>query len=676
MGPAVRRLALAAAAGSLLLALAAPARAHAAFVSSDPAPGARLSAAPGIVVLRFTEPLIPALSGARVLSPGGERGEAGPSGEREIRVPAVGGAPGVYEVEWKTVSPVDGHTLRGSFRFGVGVAPADGGETTALAPGRGDLALALLRAAEYAGLLAAAGALVLGGLARREPRISWAEAAPVLPLAVALAAGAATVAGEALLAAGSLPGVLPYLGSTAGLPRVARVVAEAFALGGSLVRGMPVRGALGAALLALAASGHAAAVRPAWAGIGAGWVHLISAGVWAGGILTLARLRPPGGWRGDEARRLLARYSPVALAAFAVTALTGIGRAGQELATVSDLGRTPYGRALTLKVLAVAAMLPLSLVSWRRLLRSPRREAILAVAVTAVAALLAAFPLPPGRLAEADAARREARPSPALPQPGDLSLGGEAGEVLVGLTLRPGLPGENRVLVYVLPLGSEKDAARIDVALGRPGAPLRRCGPTCREGRLVLQGGERLEVRAGGPRGGAAVFEVPPLPAPDGSTTFARLQERMHRLRTYRVEELLRPARPPAQTRYAFQAPDRMSIESSRGFTAVSAGEVQWRREGPGAPWRRGEVPSLRVPFFPWDTAAGAAEPRIAGSEQVDGVKAEVVVFFERSGDIPIWFRLWVDQEGLVHRTEMRAPGHFMDHTYSDFDAPFTVDPP
>ena len=41
-----------------------------------------------------------------------------------------------------------------------------------------------------------------------------------------------------------------------------------------------------------------------------------------------------------------------------------------------------------------------------------------------------------------------------------------------------------------------------------------------------------------------------------------------------------------------------------------------------------------------------------------------------------MWFRLWVDASGHVHRAEMRAPGHFMDHRYYDYDAPIPIEPP
>lgn len=37
--------------------------------------------------------------------------------------------------------------------------------------------------------------------------------------------------------------------------------------------------------------------------------------------------------------------------------------------------------------------------------------------------------------------------------------------------------------------------------------------------------------------------------------------------------------------------------------------------------------------------------------------------------ELPAWIRLWVGvDDGLVHREQMRADGHLMDRTYSEFD--------
>ncbi|MGH2690381.1 MAG: copper resistance protein CopC, partial [Actinomycetota bacterium] len=67
----LRWLAATGAAAALVLVPAAAAEAHAAFVSSTPSPGAELRSAPGVVVLRFSEPLVGRLSNVVVADPTG-----------------------------------------------------------------------------------------------------------------------------------------------------------------------------------------------------------------------------------------------------------------------------------------------------------------------------------------------------------------------------------------------------------------------------------------------------------------------------------------------------------------------------------------------------------------------------------------------------------------------------
>ncbi|MDP8930604.1 MAG: copper resistance protein CopC, partial [Actinomycetota bacterium] len=124
--PGVRGLTLivtVALAAAWLFAGARPAWGHAALVSSQPEPGTQLAAAPGVVTVRFSEPLILDLSFLRVTDPDGQVWERTSANERTMTANLDTTAQGVYLVEWKTVSPLDGHTLRGSFRFGVGVTP-------------------------------------------------------------------------------------------------------------------------------------------------------------------------------------------------------------------------------------------------------------------------------------------------------------------------------------------------------------------------------------------------------------------------------------------------------------------------------------------------------------------------------------------------------------------------
>ena len=120
-------------------------------------------------------------------------------------------------------------------------------------------------------------------------------------------------------------------------------------------------------------------------------VHVLSAGMWAGGILALASLRPPGGWAAPDARDLVERFGRVAVIAFVITAMTGLLRATEKLQHIDSLWSTEYGIVLMLKVAGVAAMLVLALL-WRRGGAWARLDAGLAVIVVGLTALLAAFP--------------------------------------------------------------------------------------------------------------------------------------------------------------------------------------------------------------------------------------------------------------------------------------------
>ena len=237
-----------------------------------------------------------------------------------------------------------------------------------------DLVAAALHWLELLGLLFGLGSAVVRRLGRLTPRIAWAD--PPMHLGYA----AATLGGLGLLA------------GTPSWATAARLAAEALALALCL-RGVPVVavfGALAAVLMPL--SSHAAAVeQPAGAEF-ADALHLLSAAMWAGGVLALASLHPPDGWRSAQGRELVERFGRVALLAFAVTALTGVLRATEQLQSLDQLWTTAYGVTLAVKAAGVVAMAALS-AAWRRGLPVHRVDAAVAVAVVGAAALMAAFPV-------------------------------------------------------------------------------------------------------------------------------------------------------------------------------------------------------------------------------------------------------------------------------------------
>jgi len=240
-----------------------------------------------------------------------------------------------------------------------------------------EIASGVFRGLEYAGLLGFVGVVVMRQLAHQPPHLNWARPGMERVLALALLGGVATVA------------LAPsWFGA-------ARVAAELAALVLCLRWGPGTVPAGFAAVLLLAPAGHAAGAQPVVAAILLDELHVASAGIWAGGVLVLAALRPPDGWHSAEGQDLLTRFGRVAMVAFAFTALTGLLRAIEELTGFSDLWQTAYGAVLVAKSVGVLAMLVFAAVTWRRGVPLARSDALVALAVMAATGLLAAFPNPP-----------------------------------------------------------------------------------------------------------------------------------------------------------------------------------------------------------------------------------------------------------------------------------------
>jgi hypothetical protein len=266
----------------------------------------------------------------------------------------------------------------------------------------------------------------------------------------------------------------------------------------------------------------------------------------------------------------------------------------------------------------------------------------------------------------------------ALPEAGDLTLGGNAGDTLVGLTLRPGRPGANELLVYVLPKEGERAAGNrlVEVRIDGKVVPLGQCAATCRTATADLRGGEAVQIQIGDDPAALADFRLPSLPAPRGDELYERMRARMRDVQTLRIDERLGPADPPVSASYLLRAPDRMSARSSGGEEAIWIGQTRFSRSGPAQPWQTSEMAAaLKVPTFMWSGSA-AQSIYLSGRELVDGVEMETLSFFELSGRTPTWFRLVVRPDGLVYRASMRGPRHFMDQRYDGFDQAIAIEPP
>jgi copper transport protein len=680
------------------LALPALAEAHAGPIASTPSPGIGLPQAPGSVVLRFSEPLSYRLSRIEVLDQARQDVAVGPTipveGDpraMQRKLPLLG--PGQYTVRWTTVSTVDGHTLRGSYTFGVAAAAARN-EQVENDPVASEGWLGLLgRLVGLAGLLLWAGSTLTGPVAMRagtpERRVMLlGRLGPLLALAgMSLSIVAAPVAST-----GSVEGFREVVSTS----RSGRLRAGVIALSGLAILLGPRRRIIGPplmgiALLSEAWSGHAAsAARPVLAAASFA-VHLAASGVWVFAILAAVL-------SSDRLIGTLAMFSPYAIVAAALVGFSGLSNTAFELSRPGDLWFTAYGRAVLGKTAAFVTMVLLGLTHYRRRQQPsasrsaaawPLRLELGAAGVAiALATVLVAFPNPP---AEGEPTGPLTRIDPVLAGLGKydaLSVAEASGPFIVGLTLVPPRPGavELRLQVVGVAAGDAPRDARVRGASDTRGsfeATLFPCeqGFGCFVGRAQIEahGTWRLAVSMTSNRGPLAVETTVMLPATDGYRELARAIDALERLQSAQLREELRVQvdGPLTVVNYRFRAPDAFGMTINERHRIV-IGQRAFDRSRPSSPWTAGPWPG---PAFTWpknycrEFWREAVGVRLLGTEEVGGVRSNVVAFVRP--DLPVWFRIWAGlADGLVRRHQMLAEGHIMDHRYSGFNEPVEIRAP
>jgi copper transport protein len=351
-------------------ALAAPgtAWAHATLKSASPAEQAHVASPPAEIRLRFDQSVTAPPDGIVVYAADGRRVSGAvtqAAGGTVIRVPVRGLDAGeAYTVRWRELS-ADGHVGTGVFTFGVGVDAPPPTEAVGASgmTWRDDVA----RWALFASL-----ALLLGVVGIRllvlprivDPRVErrvhllgtlGAVAAVNAGIAgfVIRSANALQVSGVDLLYADLSPFAEStrfgnaFLITTLGYGACLTILAVAWVLDRPGLR-WP------AFLLALALvwsyplSGHQA-TEPNASLVGqvADWVHLVSAMLWAGGVLTLAVVVWP--LAPDLRRAAFLRFSRIAVMLIAALVVAGTVVAIERLPALSDLWETRYGTTLLIK---------------------------------------------------------------------------------------------------------------------------------------------------------------------------------------------------------------------------------------------------------------------------------------------------------------------------------------
>jgi len=326
--------------------------------------------------------------------------------------------PSVYIVVYRTDSAIDGHILRGSFIFTVenpdgslptlnpNIVPGQnalgGGSLTGLYTGQLDgpttfnlvaITLAELGAVFWVGAqlwlifvlqLAPADDAQLNVI-NQEVQLRFERRWSIPTLLVLFFANIGVLVGQALNISGGQWGFAPSLleglassgrfGTFWTMREIVIVVALMLALFTLLVKSRPrvvdsllpfVNLLLGAALfIAISLSSHAAAVSSSIVvfAVVMDWLHLLAAALWVGGMMYIATTylpvltRKPVAERAKSLITLLPYFSPLALAGVVIMAATGPFSAVIRLSSWEQLFTTAYGRALTVKILLVTALM-------------------------------------------------------------------------------------------------------------------------------------------------------------------------------------------------------------------------------------------------------------------------------------------------------------------------------
>jgi hypothetical protein len=300
--------------------------------------------------------------------------------------------------------------------------------------------------------------------------------------------------------------------------------------------------------------------------------------------------------------------------------------------------------------------------------RSVRFGAGAILAVVAFAAL--AVGLVAGRGPDDTPAPATATSSVAAGPP--LALAARSGDVLVGLSARPGSPIQLRVFGGSgLPI-DRTVSARAGGSSWRVLSPA--CGPGCfRLGTRAFVGarttlGVRV-ARTGRPTREVALSLPARLP-PSAAHLLARAKRTMRALDTVRIDESLSSGVESVRSSWTLVAPDRLRVVSSEGDGLVVVGRRRWDRSRNGR-WRESATLRTSMPDYPW---LDAVEPRLVGRGRLGGTPVRLVAAAAPAKSW--WFLLSIAPDARVLEMRMLAPAHFMVDRYRAFDEPAAVKPP
>lgn len=625
-----------------MLALPAPALAHANLVRTVPANGAVVVRAPQAVRVVFDDVVRPGPGIEAIRDGGGSilAGRARVVGERTLVVPLRSGlGDGAYSVRWAIVSD-DGHLESGVIAFAIGKnarSPVAALTAEPTGPSAADVAG---RWVFYAGLLATAGVALFALVVRPrdEERVALILSAATVVAAVGAGeevhrVGLDTRAGTAFGVAFLVAVGVATLAGAATLERRALRPALLLALG---------------LAVPTAFAGHAYDRGVSRVNVAADALHVIGASAWVGALLGLVAFA-------DAGRR---RTALLAAGGVVLLAVTGVVRAWSELLRVSQLWGTSYGQTLLVKT---GALLLTLAAGW--LLRSRirgRAGAELALVAGLVVAVSVLVLLQPGRSVTAPAPVRIAasQPAPAPPPPprGAVLVAQEVGELGVALELQ-----RSRTTAIVLsPAGG--GLSGLDVRLnGREAAP---CGHGCYRTERAPGTSVDVQIDRFGPTL-RATFAVP-VGARPGAALLRRIEVRYTTLRSvFYLERLASSPSHVVDALWRLERPDRLAYQIPGGAEGIVIGNRRWDRATPDAAWQPSAQTQLPQPATQWTSYANVHVVAADGT-------TTTLTFVDPA--TPAYFEVIVDAKTLLPRTvAMTAAAHFMVDRYLRFNAPRAI---
>ena len=429
---------------ALTLAAPRTAWAHAHLVRSTPAAGAHLAVSPTEIDLWYSEAAAATMTTISITGPGGSRASLGKvtaDPGNPLLLHATLDAPlqpGEYTVAWRTVAKDDGHPSSGRFTFVIDAAAPGtvGAATTGAATTGASTAVTGTTPSDSAGAAnSAALPLPAQGMDVEAPAYVLARWLNLVALIMVVGAAAFVVLvlprvnGEG--DADTVSALEDYatrraakLGLAAGIvfliSSVCRLYAERAVIGGGVAMGTILSSfwgrvwitqfviavivciafvaaggsrRQGMVWLAVAVVSVALAATPAFAGhaiaspgnkgisVSLDVIHIVAAGAWLGGLLTLAVVGVPtalsvGNSRGVDTAapgalplvaRLVNAFSPLALVFAGLVVATGVIAAWMRIGSFEALFHSTYGTVLLVKLGLVILVLAGGAFNWLRM---------------------------------------------------------------------------------------------------------------------------------------------------------------------------------------------------------------------------------------------------------------------------------------------------------------------